>query len=294
MPEDLKNMPIDEEAAETVMEDAVQDATMNEAEFDAPIDSYDPTESIEVPSHNVDVAFAPTPTEPLEPTPTEPLASTTEAIPPTVESTTPMENPFPEPQATASFEQPVSTMSGFDVPVTAEAPEMTPPATPVPPADPYASAVASAAAGIPMAQAIPQPAPQPAEPWRQSSQQQYGRPTYADPDFRQNAYQNAVQHQSFAPDPQINPYEQSMTQLPGSMKFGWLCIGLLLGIPGMILAWLVNADKHEQVKHDAILWSVIGFAIAFVFSIIASVALAGLLVAAIDGIASYGMSGYGF
>ena len=159
------------------------------------------------------------------------------------------------------------------------------------PADPYADAAAAAGfvAGAAAAQANPAYA-QPAEPWRQASQQQAGtpRPTYANPDYRANAYQNAVPHEPFTPDPTVaNPYEYSFVQLTGGMKFGWLVVGMFLSIPGMVLAWLVNADKHPQVKKDAIVWSVIGFAINVVFTILAIVVSLGIMAAAVGHYGGY-------
>ena len=58
-------------------------------------------------------------------------------------------------------------------------------------------------------------------------------------------------------------------QLSGGMKFAWLVVGFLAGIPGMLIAWLVNVDKFPQVKSDAVKFSIIGFAINFVIAIIA-------------------------
>lgn len=52
-----------------------------------------------------------------------------------------------------------------------------------------------------------------------------------------------------------------LTQLSGGMKFAWLVIGLLMGIPGMILAWLTNVNSFPQVKSDAIKFAIIGFII---------------------------------
>jgi hypothetical protein len=119
-------------------------------------------------------------------------------------------------------------------------------------------------------------------------QQSYQQPTYAQPTYTQGGYQNAVPHQPFAPDPTVpNPYEYSLTSLTGGMKFGWFLVGLFLTVPGMLLAWLVNADKHPQVKKDAITWSVIGFAVDVVLGIISLVAFASLLAAAISASGSY-------
>lgn len=101
-----------------------------------------------------------------------------------------------------------------------------------------------------------------------------------------NPYQGAVQFQSVPP-------EVGFTELSGGLKFGWLCIGMIMGIPGMLLAWLINFDKHPQVKKDAIMWSVIGFAIAIVCGIIFTVAFIGMFAAAISS-AGGGYGGYYF
>ena len=299
MAEELNTTPIENEPAEHTMDfGEVADQTVGIA-TEAPAEELqetigahatqgDPTEFLGFASNVIEPAFEPAPTEPitvaateLDAAPTESLGAATEEIPAPVESTTPIPSAAP-------------TMAGFDVPVTEQAPEVAAPAAPAATADPYAPAAAAAAAAAPFAARVATPAPaQPVEPWRQASQQSYGQPTYANPDVRPGAYQNAVQHQAFAPDPQVNPYEESLTKLTGGMKFGWLCVGLLLGIPGMIIAWLVTADKHEQVKHDAIMWSVIGFAINFVFSLIAVVAFTGIMAAAIQSVAS-GYGGYYF
>lgn len=284
-------------------------------EFESTPNAQDPTEVIPVPDAEAAAEPILQPTEPIAdveatveipPQPTERIADATEELPAKVEATTPMPNafaqpsqttpmpePMPEPEPAPAPEPPVTT-AGFDVEVTQEAqPQAAPaiptaepvqaPFQPATPANPYADAAAAAGfvAGAAAAQTNPVYA-QPAEPWRQASQQQAGvpRPTYADPDYRAGAYQNAVPHQPFTPDPTVaNPYEFVFTQLTGGMKFGWLVVGLFLNIPGMVLAWLVNADKHPQVKKDAIVWSVIGFAINVVLTIIAIVFCVGIMAA---------------
>ena len=247
-----------------------------------------PTQTIDSLDSAATVAFTPMPAERLD--------SVTEQMPAPVNPTTPMPNPYPEPASTAAIPNPSATMSGFDVPVANPVGEE--PVTPVAPPEPYAAATAAAAAGFGAASATQVP-PRPVAPEQQPPdqgqyQQQYRQPTYAQPDFTQGGYQNAVQHQSFAPDPTVNPYEWSLTQLSGGLKFGWLLIGLFIGIPGMILAWLVTADKHPQVKHDAIMWSAIGFVIAVVFVVIFCFALAGLMAAAISAASSGSFGGMYF
>ena len=268
-----KSEDLDMQATQAVDVAADETQVVYEA-ADAPTQTIDSLGSAET------VAFTPMPTERLD--------AVTEQMPAPVNPTTPMPNPYPEPESTVTIPNPSATMSGFDVPVASRIGEE--PATPVAPPEPYTAAATAAAAGFGAASAAQTP-PQPAAPEQQGSyrgqyQQQYRQPTYAQPDFTQGAYQSAVQHQSFAPDPTVNPYEWSLTQLTGGLKFGWLLIGLFMGIPGMLLAWLVTADKHPQVKHDAIMWSGIGFAIAVVFAIITCVAVAGLMAAAISAASS--------
>ena len=57
-----------------------------------------------------------------------------------------------------------------------------------------------------------------------------------------------------APQPQPQAFypPAPLMQLTGGMKFAWLVVGALLGIPGIIIAWLVNVDKMPQVKSDAL------------------------------------------
>ena len=66
-----------------------------------------------------------------------------------------------------------------------------------------------------------------------------------------------------APQPQPQAFypPAPLMQLTGGMKFAWLVVGALLGIPGIIIAWLVNVDKMPQVKSDALKFAIIGFVI---------------------------------
>ena len=298
------------EEATTPLEEVLETAT-EAIEVDAPAqeEAGDPTVLIELPTQEDAPAAMPT----------ESLGALTEEIPVPANPTTPMPNPFSAPQDTTPFPtpDPTPTTAGFDVPlgpVDLEGPTPTAPASPFASANgpepanpvapenpvasnnPYASAVVAAA---PAAAAIPPAAPAYTAAARQVSpgpgtyaqpdyQQSYQQPTYAQPTYAQSGYQNAVPHQPFAPDPTVpNPYEYSLTSLTGGMKFGWFLIGLFLTVPGMLLAWLVNADKHPQVKKDAITWSVIGFAVDVVLGILFSVAFASLLAAAISASGGY-------
>ena len=53
-----------------------------------------------------------------------------------------------------------------------------------------------------------------------------------------------------APQPQPQAFypPAPLMQLTGGMKFAWLVVGALLGIPGIIIAWLVNVDKMHLLK----------------------------------------------
>lgn len=85
------------------------------------------------------------------------------------------------------------------------------------------------------------------------------------------------------PVPQPMYMPAPLAQLTGGMKFGWLVVGALMGIPGIVLAWLVNADKLPQVKNDAIKFSIIGFAVWIVLGILLSLAVAGMMTAIVAG-----------
>ena len=154
------------------------------------------------------------------------------------------------------------------------------PASPQAPAQQQASAQPAdrtqgpaAASQVPPAQ--PQDAPgasqvppaQPEQPYAQAQQQQpYAQPTYAQP--------------VYPPAP--------LMKLSGGMKFAWFVIGALVGIPGIILAWVCNVDKYPQVKSDAVKFSAIGFAVWIVLGILLCMMVGGMLAAAVAG---YG-SGY--
>ena len=75
------------------------------------------------------------------------------------------------------------------------------------------------------------------------------------------------------------------------MKFGWFVVGALVGIPGILIAWLANVDKFPQVKSDAIKFSVIGLVVWAVLWVLASLAFLGVVAAALSGYSS-GYSGY--
>ncbi len=99
-----------------------------------------------------------------------------------------------------------------------------------------------------------------------------------------------------APQPQAAYLPAPLMQLTGGMKFAWLVVGALLGIPGIIIAWLVNVDKMPQVKSDALKFAIIGFVIWIVLGIVMGLVVGGLITTAVAGaLGSYGGSyGHGF
>ena len=131
---------------------------------------------------------------------------------------------------------------------------------------------------------------QPAEPVGQP-QPPAGQPASAQqfPQTAQPQPQQPQQPPMYAPQPQPVYPPAPLMQLTGGMKFGWLVVGLLIGIPGVVIAWLVNVDKMPQVKSDAVKFSLIGFAISIVLGLLLSFAIGGLFVAML----SSAMGGYG-
>lgn len=141
-----------------------------------------------------------------------------------------------------------------------------PPVTPEPPTEPMPQQP-------PMGQQVPpaQPQPQP-----QPQQPMYGAPQ---------------------PQPQAFYPPAPLMQLTGGMKFAWLVVGALMGIPGIIISWLVNVDKMPQVKSDALKFTVIGFVINIVFWFIMSFLITGAISAAVYGMMGSldsGSYGYGY
>ena len=66
-----------------------------------------------------------------------------------------------------------------------------------------------------------------------------------------------------APQP-VNPnYPMAALDLTGGQKFGWLALGFLSGITGILIAWLTNAG-NPQMRSSAVKFAIIGFAINFV------------------------------
>ena len=131
------------------------------------------------------------------------------------------------------------------------------PAQPVPQQQPQAQPGDQPQSG-PGASQVPPTQPQPGQPYAQAQQHQpYEQPMYAQP--------------VYPPAP--------LMKLSGGMKFAWFVIGALVGIPGILLAWVCNADKYPQVKNDAVKFSAIGFAVWMLAGIILTVMVGGLLAA---------------
>lgn len=77
-------------------------------------------------------------------------------------------------------------------------------------------------------------------------------------------------------------------QLTGGLKFGYFLLGFLGNLFGIVVSWLVNADKHPAIKSSAIKWSVIGFVCTFVVGILLSIAFAGFVGAVLAAVAGGG------
>ena len=78
------------------------------------------------------------------------------------------------------------------------------------------------------------------------------------------------------PQPQPLYMPAPLMQLTGGMKFGWFVVGALMGIPGIVISWLVNVDKLPQVKSEALKWTIIGFVVWIVLGILISLAIGGI------------------
>ena len=85
------------------------------------------------------------------------------------------------------------------------------------------------------------------------------------------------------PQPQQPMYGAPQPQ-PQAFYPPWLVVGALLGIPGIIIAWLVNVDKMPQVKSDALKFAIIGFVIWIVLQFIFGMIVFGTISAAMYGL----------
>ena len=154
------------------------------------------------------------------------------------------DNPITQPEQPASPQTPAQQQTSAQPADRTQGPAA---ASQVPPAQPQSAPGASQV-----------PPAQPEQPYAQAQQQQpYAQPTYAQP--------------VYPPAP--------LVKLSGGMKFAWFVIGALVGIPGILLAWVCNADKYPQVKNDAVKVSAIGFAVWMLAGIIFTMMIGGMLAA---------------
>jgi hypothetical protein len=143
--------------------------------------------------------------------------------------------------ATSATTQPLPSQQVPPAPAAAcQQPAVAQPAAAAQPAvTPQANSVGASESSHSTAQQPTQPTPNPVPP----TYQQPAQPT---------CQQQPVQPVA-APAP--------LTQLSGGMKFGWFVIGVLVGIPGILIAWLANVDKFPQVKAEAVKFSAIGLVV---------------------------------
>ena len=127
---------------------------------------------------------------------------------------------------------------------------------------------------------IPPTPEQPPAPYVGQPGQQAG-PSPADPSAYYAAQPTYGQP---APQPVYAAGPAPLTQLTGGMKFGWLVVGFLLGIGGIVLAWLTNVDKCPHVKSEALKFAIIGFVIWIVLQFIFGMIVFGTISAAMYGL----------
>ena len=116
-------------------------------------------------------------------------------------------------------------------------------------------------------------------------------PAYQQPPMNQHV---PPQPMYGAPQPQPVYAPAPLMQLTGGMKFAWLVVGALMGIPGIIIAWLVNVDKMPQVKSDALKFAIIGFVIWIVIGLLIGLAIGGMISAVAASVMGYGGYGHGY
>lgn len=97
------------------------------------------------------------------------------------------------------------------------------------------------------------------------------------PPFSAEVAGQAVPPQSAAPQPVCAPFQPPAPQLTGGMKFGYFALGFLGNLLGILVSWLINADKHPALRNSAIKWSVVGFAATFAIGIVVAVVIFGML-----------------
>ena len=149
---------------------------------------------------------------------------------------------------------------------------------PLQPTPPEAAPQQQAGASVPDSAGSQMPAYQQAAPYQQPPMNQHVPP----------------QPMYGAPQPQPVYAPAPLMQLTGGMKFAWLVVGALMGIPGIIIAWLVNVDKMPQVKSDALKFAIIGFVIWIVIGLLIGLAIGGMISAVAASVMGYGGYGHGY
>jgi hypothetical protein len=157
------------------------------------------------------------------------------------------------------------TTPSVEQPATQAAPATTQPlpSQQVPPAP--VAACQQPAAAQPAAAAQPTATPQAnfvgASESSHSAAQPSTQPTQPTPNPVPPTYQQPAQPTCQQQPVQPVAAPAPLTQLSGGMKFGWFVIGVLVGIPGILIAWLANVDKFPQVKAEAVKFSAIGLVV---------------------------------
>jgi hypothetical protein len=136
--------------------------------------------------------------------------------------------------------------------------------------------------------AIPAPEPQyyqQATPGAQYTPQ----PTYAP------QYYQATPGAQYAPQPTYAPqYVQPVAPAPpaplyalsGGMKAAFFFIGYLVGIAGMLIGYVYGRDKYEQVKKDAMKFTVIGFCVSIGIGILFCILYFAFIIAVVGSVSS--------
>lgn len=99
-------------------------------------------------------------------------------------------------------------------------------------------------------------------------------------------------YQPSQPQPQPLYMPAPLMRLTGGMKFGWFVVGALLGVGGILVAWLTNVDRVPEVKSEALKWSIIGFVVWIVIGILICLVIGGMIAALAAGAASSYSYGY--
>lgn len=78
------------------------------------------------------------------------------------------------------------------------------------------------------------------------------------------------------PNPMPQPGFVPEPSLTGGLKFGYFALGFLGNLLGVLVAWLINADRHPAIKASAVKWALVGFACTFLIGIFLAVSVAGI------------------